>query len=226
MEFNRVKSALKKSLVKLSPKKQRIFDTVAPFISGVKQTQLVMLILGEVGSGKAHLVRIIGDYAYLLHGKPTGKFATIVLNRHSRAMCILLKTTISGSMMDSLKEYLKDTVLIILEDCNLLSFEAVMQISSRLSVVTGKSGIAFGGFHTILVGDIGEIVVQLSDGTSMMQTAAPVTTDAIAGHNLLSESLTHFIDLSCSKRPIIIGGMEHHNDYPEFVKVCTYNGKL
>jgi hypothetical protein len=141
-------------------------------------------------------------------------------------MCILLKTTISASMVDSLKEFLKDTVLIMLEDCNSLSFEAVMRISSRLSEVTGKFGTAFGGFHTIMVGDIGEFVLQLSDGTSMMQTAAPVTTDAIAGHNLLTESLTHFIDFSCSKRPIIIGGMEHHNNYPEFVKVCTYNGKL
>jgi chromosomal replication initiation ATPase DnaA len=94
---------------------------VAPFISGVNLFQLVMMISGRPGSGKAHLARIMCDYAYLLHGTPNDKYDTVVLNRHSRALCVLLKPTLSNNKVDSLKEYLKNTVLIILEDCNWFS---------------------------------------------------------------------------------------------------------
>jgi hypothetical protein len=244
MQFNKVQSVLKKTVTRLSPGKNLIFNTVAPFISGVKTVQLVMLISGRPGSGKAHLARIMCDYAYLLHGAPNGKYDTVVLNRHSRALCVLMKPTLSKNKVDSLKEHLKNTVLIILEDCNWFSLEAIMLLSSRLCEITGKSDVAFGGLNTVMFGDVKDSVMVLKKGTPMMQKSAPCTTDAIAGQNLLRENLTHFIDLSdpCCypildfsaksigetsygspfnfRQQASVNSLDQDNCYPEFLSAC------
>jgi hypothetical protein len=161
----------------------------------------MMLICGEGGSGKSHLSQLICKYAFLLYGKPNGRYATVVLNQNSRALTLLLKPKLSLSVMDTLKDHLKCTVLVILEDCHWLSLEAVAQISSRLCEITGKSGIAFGGLNTILVGDVqAQVAIK---GTPIMQKASPSTSKAIAGNKLLTEQLTHFVDLSYPFHPVI-----------------------
>jgi hypothetical protein len=160
-----------------------------------------LLISGEAKSGKSHLAQIICRYTYLLHGKPNGRYATVVLDNNSRALCLLLKPTLSAGMLLSLKEHLKCTVLIILEDCHYLSLEAIAQISSRLGEVTGKHGAAFGGLNTIMVGDV-QAMVSIK-GTPIMQLESPISSKAIAGNKLLTEQLTHFVDLSYPSHPVI-----------------------
>lgn len=202
LEFNRVKKMLTKQLTILGPEQTVAFDIVVPYIADPNRlTQLVLLISGEAKSGKSHLAQIICRYTYLLHGKPNGRYATVVLDNNSRALCLLLKPTLSVGMMLSLKEHLKCTVLIILEDCHYLSLEAIAQISSRLGEVTGKHAAAFGGLNTIMVGDV-QATVSIK-GTPIMQHEAPICSKAIAGNKLLTEQLTHFVDLSYPSNPVI-----------------------
>jgi hypothetical protein len=162
MQFNKVQSVLRNTVSRLSPGKNLIFNKVAPFISGVNLVQLVMIISGRPGSGKAHLALIICDYAYLLHGTPNGKYDTVVLNRHSRALCLLMKPTLSKNKVDCLKEYLKNTVLIILDDCNWFSLEEIMRLSSRLCEIIEKSEVSFGGLNTIMFGDVKDSTMVLT----------------------------------------------------------------
>jgi hypothetical protein len=246
LEFNRVKKMLTKQITILGPEQTVAFDIVVPYIADPnRSTQLVLMISGEAKSGKSHLAQIICRYTYLLHGKPNGRYATVVLDNNSRALCLLLKPTLSTGMMLSLKEHLKCTVLIILEDCHYLSLEAIAQISSRLGEVTGKHDTAFGGLNTILVGDV-QAMVNIK-GTPIMQHETPITSKAIAGNKLLTEQLTHFVDLSFPSHPVIdftgvtnklrvcgdslhivsttgakqcTTNMRHEDTYPAFVRRC------
>jgi hypothetical protein len=246
LEFNRVKKMLTKQLSILGPEQTVAFDIVVPYIADPNRlTQLVLLISGHAKSGKSHLAQIICKYTYLLHGKPNGRYATVVLDNNSRALCLLLKPTLSAGMMLSLREHLKCTALIILEDCHFLSLEAIAQISSRLGEVTGKHAAAFGGFNTILVGDV-QAMVNIK-GTPIMQHDTPVSSKAIAGNKLLTEQLTHFVDLSYPSHPVIdftgtasksrvlgesfhvvstttakkcTASMRHEDTYPAFVRRC------
>jgi hypothetical protein len=250
LEFNRVKRMLTKQITILGPEQTMAFDIVAPYIADPnRSTQLVLLISGEAKSGKSHLAQIICRYTYLLHGKPNGRYATVVLDNNSRALCLLLKPTLSAGMMFNLKEHLKCTVLIILEDCHYLSLEAIAQISSRLGEVTGKHDVAFGGLNTIMVGDV-QANVNIK-GTPIMQHDAPVSSKAIAGNKLLTEQLTHFVDLSYPSHPLIdfttnkspvfvdslhvvptiaarncTTSMRHEDTYPAFVRCCLSKTKL
>jgi 23S rRNA pseudoU1915 N3-methylase RlmH len=65
--------------VKLLTRKQLLaYKTAAEYINGTKGTQMIMFVTGEGGTGKSFLIKLIIEYAYIIHGKQKGLYGSAV----------------------------------------------------------------------------------------------------------------------------------------------------
>jgi DNA replication protein DnaC len=65
--------------VKLLTRKQlQAYNTAAEYINGSKGRQMIMFVTGEGGTGKSFLIKLIMEYANIIHGKQKGLYGSAV----------------------------------------------------------------------------------------------------------------------------------------------------
>jgi hypothetical protein len=193
----RYKTSLDRHVGKLSVEQLKYFNLAVPFIANKMSTSLVMMVTGDGGSGKSFLCQSMCKFALSFYGKSDGKFPSVLVDKKNKSVRALTKLSISEDDLDKLKCHLASTKLIIIEDVQFLSLEELYQISCRLCSVSGLHNTAFGGFHTILVGDMYQPIATLvNGGTHVLQREIPHhNSKAIAAQKILLDQLTHFVDL-------------------------------
>jgi hypothetical protein len=180
------------------------FDLAKDHISTLIPNQMIMLLIGDGGTGKSFVAQALCKFTFLVHDRTeNGKFPSVMLDSKLCPFKALTKPIMSDEEFTSLRKRLENSVLIVIENVNFVSLEELQQMSSRLAAVSGKIDVPFGGFHVVMVGDL-----QKSDsstlhngGTHLM--SYPILAHkkkAIAGQSILINALTHCVDITNSKQ--------------------------
>jgi GTPase SAR1 family protein len=177
------------------------FDLAKDHISNQIPTQLIMLLIGDGGSGKSYVTQALCKFAFLIHGKQDGKFPSVMLDSKQCPFKSLTKPLICDEDFSILRQRLEKSILIVIEDVNFISLEELHQISTRLAAISGKTNLPFGGFHVIMVGDLEKCDSSTLQNGGTHILSCPIMKHkhkAVAGQAVLIDALTHCIDITNS----------------------------
>lgn len=162
--------------------------------------QLIMLITGTDESGTSLVYQSIISFIFFVHGKINQKYPSVLMNNTKAVFRKLIKRHLSDSELAALKRHLCDTVLLVIDNIQLVSLQQLNRLNLRLGQIMATTGKYFGGLHVLLVGDLCQPVTKMHyEETHIMQyTMSERQKKALAGHKILLDSLTHCIDLSSS----------------------------
>lgn len=69
---------LKENVELLTKKQLEAYNTAAEYINGSKGAQMMMFVTGEGGTGTSFLIKLIMEYANIIHGKQKGLYGSAV----------------------------------------------------------------------------------------------------------------------------------------------------
>jgi transcriptional regulator with PAS, ATPase and Fis domain len=72
--YNRRVEELENNVILLTRKQLKAYNTAAEYINGIKGKQMIMFVSGEGGTGKSFLIKLIMEYANIIHGKQKGLY--------------------------------------------------------------------------------------------------------------------------------------------------------
>jgi hypothetical protein len=172
---------------KLTNGQRDAYDKAIRHISGEDQTQLIMFISGEGGTGKSFIIALIMEYTRLRFGKqrglygaavamaPTGCAANVIKGYtwqscygKGRTTDSTGKNIMSAQTARKVGEKFRGTRLAVLDEVSMINVESIAEISTRhqqgMLAITDdeqrRSEIMkkpFGGMHILFTGDLWQL---------------------------------------------------------------------
>jgi hypothetical protein len=194
----------------LNEEQRRAYDIVdwhlRKTLRGEKPSQLLMIILGEGGTGKSRAIQAItGNFEKLnvaqslVKGAYTGIAASIIDGRTLHVLtAIPLKGTRSAKTMKKLTNFWSTKRYLIIDEMSMLSRQFLAKLSKILTTVLcrserGEDSLPFGGLNVILVGDFHQFPPVVSGRTAPLyypNNPHYDSTDATIGRQLYEQFLT------------------------------------
>jgi hypothetical protein len=210
-------SQLDEEVQQLNPEQRRAYLRAVDHIAGQTGQQMVMFLSGEGGTGKSKVIGAISTFTQLLHGKTVGSWGAVLKTAPTGGAAhniggstyhsALSKVTNNGKAQQGITEgtvvalqrKAVGTALFVLDELSLLSCEDLADISDRLGVATGRTSVAFGGLHILLVGDFYQM--RPVGNTALVQTTiASSKINGLRGRSIFRDSLTDFYMLKTNVR--------------------------
>jgi PIF1-like helicase len=149
--YNRRVAELENNVKLLTRNQLRAYNTAAEYINGSKGKQMIMFVSGEGGTGKSFLIKLIMEYANIIHGKqkglygsavalaPTGAAAKVIDGHTWQAVYgkgILQSTQKNGKKMaprtaKAVGARLLGIKLAVLDEISMINLETLYEISER-----------------------------------------------------------------------------------------------
>jgi hypothetical protein len=210
-------SQLDAEVQQLNTEQRRAYLRAVEHIAGQTGQQMVMFLSGEGGTGKSKVIGAICTFAQIFHGKTVGTWGAVLKTAPTGGAAhniggstyhsALSKVTNNGKAQHeitegtvvSLQRKALGTALFVLDELSLLSCEDLADISDRLGLATGQTSVAFGGLHTLLVGDFYQM--RPVGNTALVDTKiATNKTNGLRGRAIFRDSLTDFCMLTTNIR--------------------------
>lgn len=161
---NKPCSAIPINFNQLNRQQQFAYSLVDQFKT--EQKQLLMIIIGEGGTGKSFVINAISHlldphhHGHVKRAAPTAKAAFLITGETCHRLLKIRPhkpfVDLTGSSLAQLEEDFRDTSHVIIDEFSMLSQEMLSMIDARLREATHVQKF-FGGLSVILTGDLGQL---------------------------------------------------------------------
>lgn len=192
-----------------------VVKCATPYLDGTKNEQMIMVLSGEGGTGKSHVINILTSITQLCHGRQQGRFGCVCKAaptggsayniggftwQSATGKCNFKKfnmtSKLTAGIVNRLRRDFKGCRFFILDEISMLSLEDINEISCRLQVAMDSTK-PFGGLHVLLAGDYyqmqsinGRAVYTATENWT--EYAQRTFKEAVAGRQMFTTHLTHF----------------------------------
>ena len=147
-------NTLQMNVSRLTKQQLKAYDIAVEYISGEKNSQMLLFVTGEGGTGKSFLISLIMEYTQICHGKQKGLYSSALAIAPTGAAA----SVISGYTWQSV--YGKGRIKKNSKVCN-MSKECAQAVGSKIS-----------GVKPIVLDEISMINLQTLNEISERQVAA------------------------------------------------------
>ena len=174
---------LEDNVSRLTKQQLKAYNIAVEYISGQKNSQMLMFVTGEGGTGKSFLISLIMEYTQICHGKqkglygsalsiaPTGAAANVISGYTWQSVYgkgrIKKKSkvcTMSKECAQAVGSKIAGVKLIVLDEISMINLETLNEISERQIAAMGTQTSDpilrqslkekhFGGVHILFTGD-------------------------------------------------------------------------
>jgi len=206
-----------------------VVKTAEPYLTSAGSGQMIMLLSGEGGTGKSHIINILTTMTQICHGKQEGRFGSVckaaptggaayniggMTWQSATGKCnfkaFKMSTKLTSNTINRLRKDFKGCKFFIIDEISLLSLEDINEINCRLQLAMDNK-LPFGGLHVLLAGDYyqmrtmsGKPVFTATENWNRNQKYG--FSNAAAGRDIFTKHLTHFKMLTQNVRAQATGG--------------------
>ena len=174
---------LQNNVSRLTKQQLKAYNIAVEYISGARNSQMLMFVTGEGGTGKSFLISLIMEYTQICHGKqkgiygsalavaPTGAAANVIGGYTWQSVFGKGRTKKKSNVCNMSKECaqavgskISGVKLIVLDEISMINLETLNEISERQIAAMGTQtndpleresfkSRHFGGVHMLFTGD-------------------------------------------------------------------------